>query len=105
ALVALVVSLVSKARSATDLTQILFGNVLFVRSSDMCMSLVIGSIVLLVMLLFYKEILVTSFDPSMAAAYGLPTRVSHYALMVLLTLVTVASLQTVGVVLVVALFI
>ncbi|HLR09441.1 MAG TPA: metal ABC transporter permease [Bacillota bacterium] len=102
---ALGVILVSKAQSAIDLTQILFGNVLFVRSSDMWMTLVIGSIVLLVILLFYKEFLVTSFDPTMAAAYGLPTRVIHYALMVLLTLVTVASLQTVGVVLVVAMLI
>src|SRR5699024_11771564 len=88
---ALPIFLVSKAQSAIDLTQILFGNVLFVRSSDMWMTLVIGSIVLLVILLFYKEFLVTSFDPTMAAAYGLPTRVIHYALMVLLSLVTVAS--------------
>ena len=41
----------------------------------------------------------------MAAAYGLPTRTIHYALMILLTLVTVAALQTVGVVLVVAMLV
>src|SRR5699024_11178232 len=97
--------LIAKAQSATDLTQILFGNVLYVRSSDMWMTLIIGGIVVIAFILCYKDLLVTSFDPTMAAAYGLPTRVIHYALMVLLTLVTVASLQTVGVVLVVAMLI
>ncbi len=41
----------------------------------------------------------------MAAAYGLPNKLIHYFLMILLTLVTVASLQTVGIVLVVAMLI
>src|SRR5699024_8752475 len=55
--------------------------------------------------LFYKELLVSSFDETMAQAYGLKTRFIHYGIMVLLTLVTVASLQTVGVILVVAMLI
>lgn len=97
--------LMSKAQTATDLTQILFGNVLSVRSSDMWMTLIIGVIVLLAVILFYKELLISSFDPTMAQVYGLPTKLIHYLIMVLLTLVTVASLQTVGVVLVVALLI
>jgi len=102
---ALGVLLISKAQTATDLTQILFGNVLSVRSSDMWMTLIIGTIILLVVILFYKELLVSSFDPTMAAAYGLPTKLIHYVIMVLLTMATVASLQTVGVVLVVAMLI
>lgn len=97
--------LITKAQTATDLTQILFGNVLSVRSSDMWMTLLIGAVVLVVVVLFYKELLVSSFDETMAKAYGLPTRAIHYLIMVLLTLVTVASLQTVGVVLVVAMLI
>lgn len=97
--------LIAKAQSATDLTQILFGNVLAVRSSDMWMTLIVGSIVLLTVILFYKELLISSFDETMSAAYGLPTRLIHYGIMVLLTMVTVASLQTVGVVLVVAMLI
>lgn len=102
---ALGIILIAKAQSAADLTQILFGNVLSVRSSDMWMTLIIGGIVLLAVILFYKELLISSFDPTMAAAYGLPTRLIHYGIMVLLTMVTVASLQTVGVVLVVAMLI
>src|SRR5699024_1995462 len=63
------------------------------------------AVVVLLILIFYKEFLVSTFDPTMAAAYGLPTNLIHYTLMVLLTLVTVASMQTVGVILVVALLI
>ncbi len=102
---ALGVILISKAQTATDLTQILFGNVLSVRQSDMMITLIIGIIVILVVVLFYKELLISTFDETMAAAYGLPTKWIHYVIMILLTLTTVASLQTVGVVLVVAMLI
>lgn len=105
AFLALGIILIAKAQSATDLTQILFGNILAVKSSDMWMTLVVGAIVLIVVILFYKELLVSTFDPTMSAAYGLPNRLIHYTIMVLLTMVTVASLQTVGVILVVAMLI
>jgi len=97
--------LIAKAQTATDLTQILFGNVLSVRTSDMVMTLITGGIIILVVILFFKELLVSTFDETMAAAYGLPTRMIHYGIMLLLTMATVASLQTVGVVLVVAMLI
>lgn len=102
---ALGVILITKAQTAKDLTQILFGNVLSVRPSDMWLTIIIGIIVLTTVFLFYKELLISSFDETMAAVYGLPTRLIHYGIMALLTLVTVASLQTVGVVLVVAMLI
>ncbi|MCJ7839939.1 metal ABC transporter permease [Lederbergia sp. NSJ-179] len=102
---ALGIILINKAQTAIDLTQILFGNVLSVRNSDMWLTLIVGAIVLLIVVLFYKEFLVSTFDPTMAQAYGLPTQVIHYIMMLLLTLVTVASLQTVGVILVVAMLI
>jgi len=102
---ALGIILITKAGSATDLTKILFGNVLSVRNSDMWLTLIIGAFVILVVVLFFKELLVSSFDETMAAAYGLNTRFIHYSIMFLLTLVTVASLQTVGVILVVSMLI
>ncbi|GIN88239.1 manganese transport system membrane protein MntC [Heyndrickxia sporothermodurans] len=97
--------LISLVKSSTDLYHILFGNVLAVRSSDMWITLVIGIIILGAVYTFYKELLVSSFDPTMSAAYGLPNRLIHYFLMTLLTMVTVASLQTVGIILVVAMLI
>ncbi|WP_282139896.1 metal ABC transporter permease [Cytobacillus oceanisediminis] len=97
--------IITMLKSSTDLYHILFGNVLAVRLSDMWITLGISLVVLAAVYLFYKELLVTSFDETMGAAYGLPVRFIHYFLMTLLTMVTVASLQTVGIVLVVAMLI
>ncbi|NYF25254.1 metal ABC transporter permease [Sporosarcina sp. JAI121] len=97
--------LITFLKSSTDLYHILFGNVLAVRPSDMWMTLIVGVFVLVSVFIFYKELLVSSFDPIMSQAYGLPTKMIHYFLMILLTLVTVASLQTVGIILVVAMLI
>lgn len=102
---ALGVILIAKANSSINLERILFGNVLSIRSSDMWMTVIIGVIVLLTVIFFYKELLVSTFDPTFAAAYGLPNKLIHYVIMILLTMVTVASLQTVGVILVVAMLI
>ncbi|MCP3764323.1 metal ABC transporter permease [Domibacillus sp. A3M-37] len=97
--------LITGMKSSTDLYHILFGNVLAVRTADMWATLGIGFVVFLSIVLFYKELLVSSFDKTMAQAYGLPVQWIHYILLVLLTMVTVASLQTVGIILVVAMLI
>ena len=97
--------LISFAKSSTDLYHILFGNVLAVRTSDMLTTAAVAVIVILFVIIFYKELLVSSFDPTMAKAYGLNVQLIHYALMFLLTLVAVSALQTVGTILVVAMLI
>ncbi len=102
---ALGIILITILKSSTDLYDILFGNVLAVRPSDMWMTFGIGALVLIAVVVFYKELLVSSFDPTMSQSYGLPNKLIHYFLMTLLTMVTVASLQTVGIVLVVAMLI
>src|SRR5699024_12233492 len=89
---ALGIILIGKAQTATDLTQILFGNVLSVRTSDMVMTLIVGLIILLAVVLFYKELLVSKFDETLARSYDLPTKLIHYGIKVLLALATVASL-------------
>ncbi|WP_323113970.1 metal ABC transporter permease [Pseudomonas guariconensis] len=102
---ALGIILITLQKSSTDLYHILFGNVLAVRPEEMGITLIIGALVLASTYLFYKELLVSTFDATMAAAYGLPVKLIHYFLMTLLTLVTVASLQTVGIILVVSMLI
>jgi manganese transport system permease protein len=97
--------IITLMKSSADLYHILFGNVLAVRMSDMWITVGIGVLVIVLVTLFYKELLVSTFDPTMAQSYGLPNKWIHYALMVVLTMVTVASLQTVGIVLVVAMLI
>lgn len=102
---ALGIILISFARSSTDLYHILFGNVLAVRDSDMLLTVVVGVVVLTVVFLFYKELKLTSFDPTIARSYGMNVTGINYMLMFLLTLVAVTSLQTVGTILVIAMLI
>ena len=102
---ALGIILISFAQSSTDLYHILFGNVLAARSSDIRITGIVGVIVILFVLLFYKELQLTSFDPTMAQAAGINVGFFHYSLMFLLTLVAVSALQTVGTILVIAMLI
>ena len=62
-----------------------------------------GLLVLLV--LFYKEALVTSFDPVLATSLGIPARWVHYGLMLTLSVVIVFSFESVGAILVIAMLI
>jgi ABC-type Mn2+/Zn2+ transport system permease subunit len=102
---ALGIIMITIMQSSADLYHILFGNVLAVPTSEMWMTFIVGVIVITAIYLFYKELLVTTFDPTMSAAYGLPNKLIHYLLMALLTMTTVASLKTVGIVLVVAMLV
>ena len=97
--------LISLAESSTNLHHILFGNILAVSGTDMRTTAIVLGIVILFVVFFYKELLITSFDPIFAKTYGLNTQVVHYSLMLILTLVTVSALQTVGIILVVAMLI
>jgi len=97
--------LISLAESATNLHHILFGNILAVSDTDIMTTTVVLGLVILFIVFFYKELLVTSFDATFAKTYGLKVQLLHYALMLVLTLVTVSALQTVGIILVVAMLI
>ncbi|MCA0987696.1 metal ABC transporter permease [Guptibacillus algicola] len=55
--------------------------------------------------LFYKEIKISSFDPAMATAIGIPVVFIHYLLMSMVSITTVASFDSVGAILVVAMLI
>ena len=102
---ALGIILISFARSSTDLYHILFGNVLAVRDSDMYLTAAVLVIVLIAVPLFYKQLKLTSFAPTIAKSYGWNISAINYGLMFLLTLVAVTSLQTVGTILVIAMLI
>lgn len=102
---ALGVILIGFANSSTDLFHILFGNVLAVQDVDKWLTIGIATIVLIVVWLFFKPLLLTSFDPNMAKAFGVRVNAYHYLLMVLLTVVSVTAMQSVGTILIVALLI
>lgn len=102
---ALGVILIGAAKSSTDLFHILFGNVLAVQDSDKWITIGVSALVLVLVLAFFKELLITSFDVVMAQAMGMRVAFYHYLLMILLTLVAVTAMQSVGTILVVALLI
>ncbi len=97
--------LISMAESSTNLHHILFGNILAVSDSDLITTAIVLAIVIAFVVFFYKELLITSFDNNYAKSYGLNTNLIHYGLMLVLTLVTVSALQTVGIILVVAMLV
>lgn len=97
--------LISMAESSTILHHILFGNVLAVSDRDLMSTVAVLVLVVLFVVVFYKELLITSFDETFAKTYGLQTAYLHYGLMLVLTLVTVSALQTVGIILIVAMLI
>jgi len=58
-----------------------------------------------IILLFYKQLKISSFDPAMAQAVGINERLWHYVLMGMVSLTVVAAFESVGAILVVAMLI
>jgi len=102
---ALGVILIGLANSSTDLFHILFGNILAVQDSDMWLTFGVSGLVLLFVGLFFKGLLLTSFDPVLAKTMGINVNFYHYLLMGMLTLVSVTAMQSVGTILIVAMLI
>ena len=102
---ALGLTLISKVRSTIDLTHILFGNVLGISGDDIRQTVLISVLVLVLLLLFRRDLILFCFDPTHARSIGLNTGFLHYLLLSVLSLAAVAGLQTVGIILVVAMLV
>jgi manganese/iron transport system permease protein len=88
-----------------DLNHFLFGNILGVTTGEVRDTVIIAVVVLLTVVLLYKELLFYSFDPVGAQASGLPVGLLNSGLMILIALTVVASMKVVGVILVLSLLI
>ena len=103
---ALGIALISTVRSYTvDLSHFLFGDVLGVSTRDLVLTAAFGVVVLLVIFLFYKEFMVLSFDPVLAATLRLPSGLLTNLLLILMALTVSVAMQTVGVALMVAMLV
>lgn len=102
---ALGIILIGVANSSTDLFHILFGNILAVQDMDMWITIIVSLLVLATITIFFRPLLLTSFDPILAKSIGVKVTFYHYLLMVILTLVAVTAMQSVGTILIVALLI
>jgi len=88
-----------------DLKDFLFGNVLGVSDVDLQLTAIVTIVVLACIVIFYRYLFVTTFQPVVASVMGIKVNAIHYLLMLLLSFAVVASLRTVGVILVVAMLI
>ncbi|CAN1211800.1 metal ABC transporter permease [Tumidithrix helvetica PCC 7403] len=102
---ALGVMLITLLRNKLDLDSFLFGDILGTTVEDVWRTAIVTAIVLGLVKLFYQVLLYYTFDPLGAQAIGLPAGLIYLGLMSAVTLTIIASMQTVGVVLVVAMLI
>jgi len=87
------------------LSHILFGNMLGITQAELLQTWAIASFTLVIILAKRKDFMLYCFDPNHARVVGLPVKRLHYGLLCLLAMTIVASLQAVGVILVIAMLI
>jgi ABC-type Mn2+/Zn2+ transport system permease subunit len=104
-LFALGLVLFSKVQTDVHLNHILFGSLLGISKEDVIQTSVVGMLTLLVILFMRKDLLLFCFDPNQARSIGLNVTVLYYVFLSLLAASIVASLQAVGIILVIAMLI
>ena len=88
-----------------DLKDFLFGNVLAITPQDLWLTSLVALFVVFSSITLYRYLFISTFDPTLAKAMGVNTKVIHYFLMLLLSFTVVACMQSVGVILVVGMLI
>ena len=103
---ALGVALISTVKNYTkDLFGLLLGDVLAIQSSDLLVIGVVGALILGIVFALYKELALMTFDPVQAEVIGLPVGLLNELLLALMAVTIVIAIQTVGIVLVVAMLV
>ncbi|HNP74705.1 MAG TPA: metal ABC transporter permease [Kouleothrix sp.] len=103
---ALGVALLSTVKNYTkDLFGLLLGDVLAVRAGDVLVIAGLGALMLLIVFALYKELTLLVFDPVQAEVIGLPVQLLRELLLALMAVTIVIAIQTVGIVLVVAMLV
>jgi len=91
--------------TAVDLEELLVGNILAVSKNDLTVILVVALIIMGLVLAFYKELLIVSFDPVLGATLRLPIEGLRYLLLIMLAMTAVIAIQAVGVILIAAMMV
>ncbi len=91
--------------TSAHLDHILFGNILGVSKADIFTALIITLMIIIFFVIFWRDLMLFSFDPIQAKALALPTKFLHYGLLAALSLVIIATLKAVGLILAIGLFI
>lgn len=88
-----------------DLTDFLFGTVLGISNEDIYLTAGVMIYTLVSVYIFYRYLFITTFQSTIAQTMGISVKMVHYFLMLLLSIAVVSALQSVGVILVVAMLI
>ena len=104
-LFALGIALFTKIHTDLHLDHVLFGDVLGVSWNDILLTACLTVPAFALVILKRRDLMVFAFDPQHASVVGLNTRVLHYGLLCVLSLVIVASIDAVGIILVIAVLI
>ena len=102
---ALGVTLITVLKNKLDLDSFLFGDILGVTGTDIQKTLAIAAIILVAVRFFYKELLFFTFDKTGAQAVGLPVNMINFGFTSAVTLTIIASMQAVGVILVISMLV
>ena len=86
-----------------DLMSYLFGSILAVPSGDLLITLALDIVIMLLVMLFYKELLAVSFDETFAAVSGVPVDAIYLMLVSMIALTVVMMMRVVGLIMVIAL--
>lgn len=81
------------------------GNTLTIAPPSVIRMAIVTAVTLLLILVFYKELLVTSFDSGLSSSLGINATLTHYALMGMLSVIIVSAFEAVGAILVIAMLI
>ncbi len=95
--------MISLSPTSVNVQTIIFGNILAVSPADTLQLVLIGGVSLLILLLKWKDLMVTFFDESHARSIGLNPTFMKALFFTLLSACTVAAMMTVGAFLVIAL--
>jgi ABC-type Mn2+/Zn2+ transport system permease subunit len=104
-LFALGLVLFTKVESDQHLNHILFGSLLGLPRGQIIQTVAIGAVTLATTLVLRHDLLLFCFDPGHARSVGLNPKTLSYVMLILLSMTIVASLQAVGVILVVAMLV
>lgn len=88
---------------APNLVSYLFGNILTVSPFDIISVSLVTLTIVVVFILFYREILYIAFDEEYAVTLGIPVKAINYLMLALIALTIVISIKAVGIILVISL--
>ncbi|HHJ19784.1 MAG TPA: metal ABC transporter permease [Gammaproteobacteria bacterium] len=87
----------------TELMSYLFGNILMVSKQDLWLMAAMASVLILIIMLFFKQFLAVTFDEEFAVIRGIPVTLFYLLLLCIVAVTVVLLIQVVGLILVIAL--